>query len=38
MVDIMPPEGQENIIANARAVINELKQFDEELLERPRWL
>ncbi len=38
MVDIMPPEGQENIIANARAVINELKQFDVELLERPRWL
>ena len=38
MVDVMPPEGQENIIPNARAVINELKQFDVALLDRPRWL
>jgi len=38
MIDIMPPEGPENIIANARTVINELQQFDPDLLERPRWL
>lgn len=38
MIDIMPPEGPDNIIANARTVINELQQFDPELLERPRWL
>ncbi|MEA1888747.1 MAG: Obg family GTPase CgtA, partial [Pseudomonadota bacterium] len=38
MVDIMPPEGQDNIIANIRALINELQQFDEALLDRPRWL
>ncbi|MDB4521902.1 Obg family GTPase CgtA [Gammaproteobacteria bacterium] len=38
MIDIMPPEGPDNIITNARTVINELQQFDPELLERPRWL
>lgn len=38
IVDVLPPEGPDNIIANARAVINELKQFDVALLERPRWL
>ncbi|MDX2478681.1 MAG: GTPase ObgE [Gammaproteobacteria bacterium] len=38
MIDIMPPEGPDNIIANARTVINELQQFDPELLDRPRWL
>lgn len=38
MIDVMPPEGPENIIANARTVINELQQFDPDLLERPRWL
>lgn len=38
MIDIMPPEGPDNIIANARTVINELQQFDPDLLERPRWL
>jgi GTP-binding protein len=38
MIDVMPPEGSENIIPNASAVINELKQFDEALLDRPRWL
>jgi GTP-binding protein len=38
IVDIMPPEGPEHIVDNARAVIAELEQFDPELLERPRWL
>jgi len=38
MIDIMPPEGPDSIIANARTVINELQKFDPELLERPRWL
>ena len=38
MVDILPPEGPETIIPNTRAVINELKQFDMGLLDRPRWL
>ncbi len=38
IVDIMPPEGQDNIIANVRALINELQQFDASLTERPRWL
>ncbi|GMR05711.1 MAG: GTPase ObgE [Gammaproteobacteria bacterium] len=38
MVDIMPPEGQDNVIANMRALINELQQFDAALIDRPRWL
>jgi GTP-binding protein len=38
IVDIMPPEGEESIVSNARAVINELQKFDPELVQRPRWL
>ena len=38
IIDIMPPEGPESIVPNARVVINELNQFDKALLDRPRWL
>ncbi len=38
VIDIMPPEGSQSIIPNARIVINELHQFDKTLLDRPRWL
>jgi GTP-binding protein len=38
VIDIMPPEGPQSIIPNARIVINELQQFDKALLDRPRWL
>ena len=38
MIDIDPPEGPQDIVANAHAVINELQQYDPELVARPRWL
>jgi GTP-binding protein len=38
IIDIMPPEGPQSIVPNARVVINELHQFDKALLDRPRWL
>ncbi len=38
LVDIMPPEGEETIIPNVHAIIQELEQFSPELAKQERWL
>ena len=38
VVDLAPLEGQADAVADARAVVNELKRYDEALYEKPRWL
>jgi GTP-binding protein len=38
VVDIAPLDGVTDPVAEIRAIENELKDFDPELLDRPRWL
>ncbi|MFV1922707.1 MAG: Obg family GTPase CgtA [Methylotenera sp.] len=38
LVDIAPLDGVTNPVADANAIVNELKKHDETLYEKPRWL
>lgn len=38
LVDMAPQDGETDPVAQVRAIEAELRQFDAELLERPRWL
>jgi GTP-binding protein len=38
IVDIAPFDAQTDPVAEARAIINELKKYDEALFQKPRWL
>lgn len=38
IVDIAPPEGSGDAVAQARAIAEELRKFDPQLYERERWL
>jgi GTP-binding protein len=38
IVDIAPFDAETDPVAEARAIINELKKYDEGLFEKPRWL
>lgn len=37
LVDILPVDGS-NPVDNARIIVNELRQYSEKLVEKPRWL
>ena len=38
VVDIAPLDGSADPVADARAIVRELKRYDEALYEKPRWL
>ncbi|HSR01786.1 MAG TPA: GTPase ObgE [Methylophilaceae bacterium] len=38
LIDIAPLDGVTDPVAEARAIVNELKKHDETLYEKPRWL
>lgn len=38
LVDLAPLDGITNPVAEAKAIVNELKKHDEELYNKPRWL
>jgi len=38
IVDVLPPEGSEDPINQAKAIVAEIGKYSEDLLERPRWL
>ncbi|MBO7411240.1 MAG: GTPase ObgE, partial [Ottowia sp.] len=38
IVDLAPPEGSGDAVAQARAIAEELRKFDPQLYERERWL
>jgi GTP-binding protein len=38
LVDIAPFDAGTDSVAEARAIVNELKKYDEELFRKPRWL
>jgi GTP-binding protein len=38
MVDLAPLDGETDPVAEAKAIVNELKKHDEELYIKPRWL
>ena len=38
LVDIAPLDGMTDPVAEAKAIVNELKKHDEELFVKPRWL
>src|SRR5215472_10466627 len=38
VVDIAPLDGGSDPVADARAIVRELKRYDEALYEKPRWL
>ncbi len=38
LVDIAPFDEETNPVAEAKAIVNELKKYDEELYNKPRWL
>jgi len=38
VVDLVPLDGAVDPVAEARAIVKELKRYDEQLFEKPRWL
>ena len=38
VIDIAPFDGEVDPVADARAIVKELKRYDESLYEKPRWL
>jgi len=38
LVDIAPLDASANPVTEARAIVNELKKYDQTLYEKPRWL
>ncbi len=38
IVDVAPPDPDANVVADARAIINELKRYDQSLFTKERWL
>ncbi len=38
IVDIAPSDPDSDPVADARAIVNELKKYDKDLYEKPRWL
>jgi GTPase len=38
LVDIAPPDPGADIVREARAIVQELKKYDEALYRKPRWL
>src|SRR5215467_12954837 len=38
LVDILPPDPEADPVADARAIVRELKKFSKELAAKPRWL
>ena len=38
VVDLAPFDGETDPVADARAIVRELKRYDEALYEKPRWL
>jgi GTP-binding protein len=38
LVDLAPLDGEANPVYDARAIVKELKRYDEALFEKPRWL
>ncbi|HEX8011972.1 MAG TPA: GTPase ObgE [Casimicrobiaceae bacterium] len=38
VVDLAPLDGQTDPVADARAIVKELRRYDEALYEKPRWL
>ncbi len=38
LVDIAPFDADANPVAEARAIVNELRKYDEDLFHKPRWL
>jgi GTPase len=38
LVDMLPPDPQADPVADARAIVGELKRFSKELAAKPRWL
>jgi GTPase len=38
LVDIAPPDPDEDPVIGARAIVKELKKFSPELARKPRWL
>lgn len=38
IIDIAPPDPDSNPVADARAIVAELRKYDEELFAKPRWI
>ncbi|MCX8006398.1 MAG: 50S ribosome-binding GTPase, partial [Burkholderiaceae bacterium] len=38
LVDLAPPDPQADPVAQARAIVEELRRYDEALYRKPRWL
>ena len=38
LVDAAPFDGQSDPVADARAIVKELKRYDQALYDKPRWL
>jgi len=38
LVDVAPFDGQSDPVADARAIVKELKRYDQALYDKPRWL
>ncbi|MDH5802560.1 MAG: Obg family GTPase CgtA, partial [Gammaproteobacteria bacterium] len=38
LVDVLPYEGAADPVQDAKAIVKELQQFSEELVQKPRWL
>jgi GTPase len=38
LIDILPPDPDADPVRDARAILGELKKFDQELAAKPRWL
>ncbi|HXX82828.1 MAG TPA: GTPase ObgE [Casimicrobiaceae bacterium] len=38
VIDLAPPEGTTDPVADARAIVKELKRYDASLADKPRWL
>ena len=38
VIDLAPPDGASDPVADARAIVKELKRYDASLADKPRWL
>jgi len=38
VIDVAPPDGTTDPVADTRAIVKELKRYDESLYAKPRWL
>lgn len=38
IIDVMPPDPEADVVRDARALVRELRKYDEALYRKPRWL